>query len=352
MPQDDRRTDTPRRVWPLLGAGALVLLALLSAIVAARLGREPSLPPSPHDASELGPIPVPNEPWQSIVAAEDEWLAVPEESLLRDEFDADLPDARVLRDRAGIVALLVRVERAAMLGMEARVDGAFTGAPLVDGCAGSPSECNGLVLVRAAEQAEVVAVSRWAAGDGPGSARLLAAVMVASMGLARTGRDAMGQVVGLSMLARAVTVAFVLDRIDRSEGRALDPSLAAALGEVGALDVDLGRGWIGESLWVDGALRQVVEHGERRTLLLFDEGAAAREIYDTYEACIAFARGQAPSPPPMASIPGVVDADWRIAPLDALRIIDGIPLECGPVIDVARTKLRIAQDRARRILER
>jgi hypothetical protein len=333
------------------GAAGL-LVALLVAIAVVRLTREPSLPPPPYDAAELGEIPVPNEPWQSIVAAERDWLAVDEETLLRDQLDSTRPDHELALDRAGVVAALASIERSTWVGVEARVDGTFTGAPIVDGCAGPADDCGGLVFMRAAKQADIVALSRWAQGDRAGAARLLRAVMLAAMGLARTGRDAMAQVVGLAMLAHAVTAAFVLDRSDRAEGATLDPALAETLREMSLLEVDLGRGWVGESLGVDPALRHVLEHSEWRTRLFFDEGSAARAIYDTHDACVAFARGEAPSPPPMVDIPGVTADDVRIAPLDALGIIDAVPLECARVIDVAQTHLRTSRDRAQRILQR
>ncbi len=292
---------------------------------------------------------MPNEPWQSIAAHEDQWLALREEALLVGLFHAELADEGVLVDRATLVASLAEPRRMGVTSLAP----AFDGAALVDGCVGPPTQCPGLALVRAAQHAEVVALLRWADGDRDGAARLLSATLEAAMGLTRSGRTAMAQVIGTAMLARAATVALVVDHIDRVEGQPLHVGLASSLTEVASLEVDLGRGWIGESLWVEPTLRGMWEGTQVRTRLLFDEGGAARAIYDTYEGCVAFARGRAPSPPPMAYVPGVVDDDdWRIAPGDALRIIDGIPLECSRSMDLARRNLQVAQQRARRILER
>jgi len=353
--EDGPVTTSPvgtRRVWPFVIVAVGLVVALFGAIVALRLTREASLPPPPHAAVELGVIPASNEPWDTVIRQRDDWLVVPEESLLREELSGDLPGERLPGDRAAVETLLARVDRAGWAELEARVDAAFTGVPLVDGCGTAPSECDSLPWVRAAQLAVVVAVSRWAVGDRAGAARLLAAVMVSAMGLARTGRDSMTQTVGLVVLSRAVTVAFALDRIDRAEGQALDPTLATTLHEVSTLEVDLGRGWIGESLWVEPLLRDVIDGAQTRTLLFFDEGAAARELYETYDACVAYARGEQARPPPMANIPGVSDVDFRMAPLDALQLIDGVPLECGAVLELGMSNLRISRERARGALER
>jgi hypothetical protein len=344
-PSEDRSVQ--RRVWPLFVGGVALVLALLGTIVVTRLRREPSVPPSPHVASELGAVPIPNEPWDTIVREEEDWLRLPEDQLLVEAFRPNRADEDLLVDRATLVASLSGPRARGLTG----VAPAFDGTELVDGCV-PPADCPELAFVRATEHAEVVALSRRADGDRAGAVRLLSATIEAAMGLARSGRGAMSQVVGTAMLARAVTVAFIIDNIDRAEGQPLDVGLATTLTEVHSLKVDLGRGWIGESLRVEPALRGIWDGAEMRTRFLFDERAAAQGIYDTYDGCVAFARGQAPGPPPMANIPGVVDEDWRIAPLDALRIIDRIPLECGPTLDVARTNLQVAQRRAAQILKR
>ncbi|GAB4198604.1 MAG: hypothetical protein OHK0013_08000 [Sandaracinaceae bacterium] len=338
-PNDERRAFHPARVT--IGAIA-VLLGLLVALVAVRLARPTVLPTAPYGEAALGPLPAPGGTWDVLVR-EDARLrsALPTDALLSLTDPSQADDAIAL-DRAAVEAAFAELDPAELDSFVPVLDALYDGRPLLDGCRDLIAGCPHIGALRAEQRAELLVLSRWLAHDDEGGRALLVRVLIASEGLARSGRSVNAQLVGLTALGRAVVLATALARA----GFTLGPEAHAALASVATGEIDLSRGWIAEVLAADQALRTV---GQERLLerLFFDRATAARLVYESQERCIAYARDPtAPRPPPVTT-PSSGPTAWMVSDTVSMIFVESMLVDCAEPIERARTLRDDARRRAR-----
>lgn len=325
---------------PILLGGLALIALLLFAIVLARLGREPTIPPPPRSIAELGPLPAAG-PWDELVR-ESRLLEDPSTpEPLQDRLTHSVTDDSLVLD-ASMRESLASVDAARFAPLRPIVDAVFSGARFEDRCADPSAGCPGLEMLRAVQAAELVILERWVAGDRASAASLLLRVLAGSLDLAQTGRAVMSQAVGVATLVRASGLLVVLAR----DGLALEAPLLGVLERIEREDVDLGRGWIREMSVAEHALRTVPVGGTLEALL-FDRGQLAREVYDTQEQCVTYARDPSAAVP--ASLPLPVES-WYVSSATELGLIEALLPDCGPMLD--ETRRRFAQARARLALAR
>ncbi len=315
-------------------------LALLVAIVGVRLAQERPLPPAPHTSEELGPLPAPGGPWDTLVREEARLRVTLGPDTLRDRLAPDQPDAALVLDRDAVALELAEVDLAELDRLIPILEQLYGAGPIVDGCADPLAGCSGLTTLRAQHHAELVVLVRWLAGDDEGARALLAGALVANAGLTRTGRTVITQLVGVSALTRAVNLAVALAQA----GLVLGPVVEGALASVAREEPDLGRGWIGEVLLAERTLH-TVGSGSVAERLFFDRTEAARQVYATQEACIAYARDPgAPRPAPVAAPTG--PSHWVLSETTSLAFMEAMLVDCADPIDRGRGRLETARRRA------
>jgi hypothetical protein len=324
-----------------IGAIAVVL-GLLVALVVVRLARAPALPPAPYDERALGPLPAPGGTWEVLVR-EDARLRgeLPTDALLAVTDPTQADDAIAL-DRASVEAAFDGVDVAEIDRFVPVLDALYDGRPMLDGCRDWLAGCPGIGGLRAAQRAELLVLAGWLAGDDEGARTLLAHMLIANEGLARSGRSVIAQMVGLSALGRAVVLATALARA----GFALGPEAHAALASIATQEIDLARGWIAEVIAAERALRTA---GEERILerLFFDRASAARLVYESQERCIAYARDPAAPRPPPVTTPGSGPTAWMVSDATSMIFVESMLVDCAEPIERARTLRDDARRRAR-----
>lgn len=323
------------RLLPIVLGGLGVIVLLLVAIVAARLGREPAIPPPPRSLAELGPLPAAG-PWDVLVREERHLDRAPGPDELHARFPHSVTDESLVLD-AALREAVAALDPAVLTPLRPIVLAVFSGARLEDRCVDLTARCPGIEMLRAVQAAELVILERWIARDRAGAASLLGRVLAASLDLAQTGRTVMGQAVGVATLVRASGLLVMLAR----DGLELEASLEAVLDRIDREDVDLGRGWITEMSVAERALRTVPVGGTIEGLLL-DRGSLARELYAVQEQCVAYARDPSAAAPPPLPLP---TGSLHVSSDTELAFIEALLPDCTPMIDESRR--RFVQARAR-----
>jgi hypothetical protein len=320
--------------------GLAVIVLLLVAIVAARLGREPTIPPPPRSIAELGPLPAAG-PWDVLVREARPLERGPRPDDLHARLAHSVTDESLVLD-ASMREAVAALDPTALAPLGPIVEAIFSGARFEDRCVDVTGRCPGLEMHRAVQAAELVILARWIAGDRAGAASLLGRVLAATLDLAQTGRAVMPQAVGVATLVRAAGLLVMLAR----DGLAPDASLLAVLERIERDEVDLGRGWITEMSVAEHTLRTVPVGGTIEALL-FDRGRLAADVYDAQEACVTYARDPSAAVPAPLPLPA---GTLHVSGATEIALIEALLPECTSMLD--ETRRRHAQARARVALAR